>query len=132
MAASLLSALSHLPPPSHVISIEEADASSRLRVSCVLYLPHVQAEASSPSPLLPVPCSPPSPPLPSTPCSYVIGIDEAEAFSERLKRELAGLEAANVYAILESESLVEQVGAPCRGGCSFAAEGARALLLAAC
>ena len=42
--------------------------------------------------------------------SYVIGIDEAEAFSERLKRELAGLEAANVYAILESESLVEQVG----------------------
>eukprot|EP00270_Netrium_digitus_P018877 TRINITY_DN726_c0_g1_i1.p1 TRINITY_DN726_c0_g1~~TRINITY_DN726_c0_g1_i1.p1 ORF type:complete len:898 (-),score=306.71 TRINITY_DN726_c0_g1_i1:217-2910(-) len=41
--------------------------------------------------------------------TYVIGIDEAEAFSERLKRELAALEAANVHAILESETLVEEV-----------------------
>ena len=38
-----------------------------------------------------------------------MGIDEAEAFSERLKRELLALEAANVYAILESEPLVEEV-----------------------
>lgn len=41
--------------------------------------------------------------------TYVLGIDEAEAFSERLKRELLALEAANVYAILESEPLVEEV-----------------------
>ncbi|CAI5477960.1 unnamed protein product [Closterium sp. Yama58-4] len=41
--------------------------------------------------------------------TYVIGIDEAEAFSERLKRELGALEAANVHAILESEALVEEV-----------------------
>lgn len=40
---------------------------------------------------------------------YVLGIDEAEAFSERLKRELTALEAANVHAILESEPLVEEV-----------------------
>ena len=42
-------------------------------------------------------------------CSYVMGIGEAEAFSERLKRELLALEAANVHAILESEPLVEEV-----------------------
>lgn len=42
-------------------------------------------------------------------CSYVMGIGEAEAFSERLKRELQALEAANVHAILESEPLVVQV-----------------------
>ncbi|OAE32849.1 hypothetical protein AXG93_1409s1160 [Marchantia polymorpha subsp. ruderalis] len=41
--------------------------------------------------------------------TYVLGIDEAEAFSERLKRELTALEAANVHAILESEPLVEEV-----------------------
>eukprot|EP00850_Spirogloea_muscicola_P021006 SM000233S07977 [mRNA] locus=s233:85191:92159:+ [translate_table: standard] len=41
--------------------------------------------------------------------SYVMGIDEAEAFSERLKRELAALEAANVHAILSSEPLVDEV-----------------------
>ncbi|CAM6085191.1 unnamed protein product [Calypogeia fissa] len=41
--------------------------------------------------------------------SYVLGIDEAEAFSERLKRELTALEAANVHAILESQPLVEEV-----------------------
>ena len=41
--------------------------------------------------------------------SYVMGIGEAEAFSERLKRELLALEAANVHAILESEPLVEEV-----------------------
>eukprot|EP01018_Ginkgo_biloba_P032200 Gb_27212 [translate_table: standard] len=41
--------------------------------------------------------------------TYVMGIGEAEAFSERLKRELLALEAANVYAILESEPLVEEV-----------------------
>lgn len=40
---------------------------------------------------------------------YVLGIDEAEAFSERLKRELTALEAANVHAILESQPLVEEV-----------------------
>ncbi|KAK9073328.1 hypothetical protein SSX86_007652 [Deinandra increscens subsp. villosa] len=40
---------------------------------------------------------------------YVMGIGEAEAFSERLKRELHALEAANVHAILESEPLVEEV-----------------------
>ena len=42
-------------------------------------------------------------------CSYVMGIGEAEAFSERLKRELLALEAANVHAILESEPLVDEV-----------------------
>ncbi|GAV71624.1 Sec3 domain-containing protein [Cephalotus follicularis] len=41
--------------------------------------------------------------------TYVMGIGEAEAFSERLKRELLALEAANVHAILESEPLIEQV-----------------------
>jgi hypothetical protein len=38
---------------------------------------------------------------------YVLGIDEAEAFSKRLKREFTALEAANVHAILESSPLVE-------------------------
>lgn len=42
-------------------------------------------------------------------CSYVMGIGEAEAFSERLKRELLALEAANVHAILESEPMVDEV-----------------------
>ncbi|CAH9144792.1 unnamed protein product [Cuscuta epithymum] len=41
--------------------------------------------------------------------TYVMGIGEAEAFSERLKRELQALEAANVHAILENEPLVDQV-----------------------
>ncbi|XP_074304418.1 exocyst complex component SEC3A-like [Silene latifolia] len=41
--------------------------------------------------------------------TYVMGIGEAEAFSERLKRELQALEAANVHAILETEPLVEKV-----------------------
>ncbi|GAB2222046.1 hypothetical protein Drorol1_Dr00013244 [Drosera rotundifolia] len=41
--------------------------------------------------------------------TYVMGIGEAEAFSERLKRELQALEAANVHAILETEPLVEEV-----------------------
>ncbi|GMH00371.1 hypothetical protein Nepgr_002210 [Nepenthes gracilis] len=41
--------------------------------------------------------------------TYVMGIGEAEAFSERLKRELLALEAANVHAILETEPLVEEV-----------------------
>ncbi|XP_071733250.1 exocyst complex component SEC3A-like [Rutidosis leptorrhynchoides] len=40
---------------------------------------------------------------------YVMDIGEAEAFSERLKRELHALEAANVHAILESEPLVDEV-----------------------
>ena len=40
---------------------------------------------------------------------YVMGIGEAEVFSERLKRELHALEAANVHAILESEHLVDEV-----------------------
>lgn len=38
-----------------------------------------------------------------------MGIGEAEAFSERLKRELQALEAANVHAILESEPLIDEV-----------------------
>ena len=38
-----------------------------------------------------------------------MGIGEAEAFSERLKRELLALEAANVHAILESEPLIDEV-----------------------
>ncbi|KAL2504144.1 Exocyst complex component SEC3A [Abeliophyllum distichum] len=41
--------------------------------------------------------------------TYVMGISEAEAFSERLKRELQALEAANVHVILENESLVDEV-----------------------
>ncbi|KAI3726720.1 hypothetical protein L1987_66522 [Smallanthus sonchifolius] len=41
--------------------------------------------------------------------TYVMGIGEAEVFSERLKRELHALEAANVHAILESEHLVDEV-----------------------
>ncbi|PWA80348.1 exocyst complex component Sec3 [Artemisia annua] len=41
--------------------------------------------------------------------TYVMGIGEAEIFSERLKRELHALEAANVHAILETEHLVDEV-----------------------
>ncbi|PKU68373.1 Exocyst complex component SEC3A [Dendrobium catenatum] len=41
--------------------------------------------------------------------TYVMGIGEAEAFSERLKRELHALEAANVHSLLESEPLIQQV-----------------------
>ncbi|KAK4429118.1 Exocyst complex component SEC3A [Sesamum alatum] len=41
--------------------------------------------------------------------TYVMGIGEAEAFSERLKRELQALEAANVHAILENEPLIKEV-----------------------
>lgn len=41
--------------------------------------------------------------------SYVMGIGEAEAFSERLKRELQALEAANVHAILETEPMIDEV-----------------------
>ncbi|OIW03452.1 hypothetical protein TanjilG_14677 [Lupinus angustifolius] len=41
--------------------------------------------------------------------SYVMGIGDAEAFSERLKRELQALEAANVHAILENEPLMDEV-----------------------
>ncbi|KAK8964022.1 Exocyst complex component SEC3A [Platanthera guangdongensis] len=40
---------------------------------------------------------------------YLMGIGEAEAFSERLKRELHALEAANVHSVLESEPLVQKV-----------------------
>ena len=42
-------------------------------------------------------------------CSYVMAIGEAEAFSERMKRELVALESANVYALIETESVVEEV-----------------------
>jgi hypothetical protein len=42
-------------------------------------------------------------------CRYVMGIGEADAFSERLKQELGALEAANVYQLLESEPLIDQV-----------------------
>lgn len=41
--------------------------------------------------------------------TYVMGVGEAEEFSERLKRELQALEAANVHAILESEPLINEV-----------------------
>ncbi|KAG4934426.1 hypothetical protein AAZX31_17G233800 [Glycine max] len=41
--------------------------------------------------------------------TYVMGIGEAEEFSERLKRELQALEAANVHALLESEPLMDEV-----------------------
>lgn len=41
--------------------------------------------------------------------TYVMGIGEAEAFSERLKRELQALEAANVHAIVENEPLIDEV-----------------------
>ncbi|KAK1389369.1 exocyst complex component SEC3A [Heracleum sosnowskyi] len=41
--------------------------------------------------------------------TYVMGIGEAEAFSERLKRELQALEAANVHAIMESEPFIDEV-----------------------
>ncbi|KAL8478310.1 hypothetical protein ACS0TY_030283 [Phlomoides rotata] len=41
--------------------------------------------------------------------TYVMGIGEAEAFSERLKRELQALEAANVHAILQNEPLIREV-----------------------
>lgn len=41
--------------------------------------------------------------------SYVMAIGEAEAFSERMKRELVALECANVYALMETESVVEEV-----------------------
>ncbi|KAG2536555.1 hypothetical protein PVAP13_9NG195700 [Panicum virgatum] len=41
--------------------------------------------------------------------TYVMGIGEADAFSERLKQELVALEAANVYQLLESEPLIEEV-----------------------
>ncbi|PNT63723.1 hypothetical protein BRADI_4g20338v3 [Brachypodium distachyon] len=41
--------------------------------------------------------------------TYVMAIGEAEAFSERMKRELVGLESANVYALMETESVVEEV-----------------------
>ncbi|PIA52444.1 hypothetical protein AQUCO_01000368v1 [Aquilegia coerulea] len=41
--------------------------------------------------------------------TYLMGISEAEAFSERLKRELLALEAANVHAILETEPLIDEV-----------------------
>ncbi|KAM0931512.1 hypothetical protein ACQ4PT_000270 [Festuca glaucescens] len=40
--------------------------------------------------------------------TYVMAIGEAEAFSERMKRELVALESANVYALMETESVVEE------------------------
>ncbi|KAL1366752.1 hypothetical protein HN51_020826 [Arachis hypogaea] len=41
--------------------------------------------------------------------TYVMGIGEAEVLTERLKRELQALEAANVHAILETEPLIDEV-----------------------
>ncbi|XBI73164.1 hypothetical protein VPH35_066964 [Triticum aestivum] len=41
--------------------------------------------------------------------NYVMAIGEAEAFSERMKRELVALESANVYALVETESVVDEV-----------------------
>jgi hypothetical protein len=40
---------------------------------------------------------------------YVLGIDEAEAFSECLTRELRALDNANVHVFLESDPLVDEV-----------------------
>ncbi|KAG0604793.1 hypothetical protein M758_9G008200 [Ceratodon purpureus] len=40
---------------------------------------------------------------------YVMGIDEADVFSERLKKELTALDTANVHAILENAPLVDEV-----------------------
>ncbi|KAK8943335.1 Exocyst complex component SEC3A [Platanthera guangdongensis] len=40
-----------------------------------------------------------------------MGVGEAEAFSERMKREIQVLEATNVYALLESENLIEEIEA---------------------
>lgn len=52
-------------------------------------------------------------------CRYVMGIGEAEAFSERLKRELLALEAANVHALLESEPVIEEVSPHFTLPCDF-------------
>ncbi|KAJ1701700.1 hypothetical protein LUZ63_001479 [Rhynchospora breviuscula] len=41
--------------------------------------------------------------------TYVLGVGEADAFSERMKKELHALEAANVHSLLESEFLIEEV-----------------------
>ncbi|KAJ4764162.1 Exocyst complex component SEC3A [Rhynchospora pubera] len=41
--------------------------------------------------------------------TYLLGFGDAEAFSERIKRELLALESANVHAILETESVVDEV-----------------------
>ncbi|KAJ3674389.1 hypothetical protein LUZ60_005005 [Juncus effusus] len=41
--------------------------------------------------------------------TYLMGIGEADAFSERMKQELIALEAANVYSILETEPLIDEV-----------------------
>lgn len=38
-----------------------------------------------------------------------MGVGEAEAYSERMKRELLALESANVHAILATESVVDEV-----------------------
>ncbi|KAI4973259.1 hypothetical protein ZWY2020_028967 [Hordeum vulgare] len=40
--------------------------------------------------------------------TYVMGIGEADAFSERLKQEQVALEAANVYQLVQSEPLIEE------------------------
>ncbi|KAL0923785.1 hypothetical protein M5K25_007859 [Dendrobium thyrsiflorum] len=41
--------------------------------------------------------------------TYFMGVGEADVFSERMKRELQALEAANVHALLESEAIIEEV-----------------------
>ncbi|KAH0465483.1 hypothetical protein IEQ34_005586 [Dendrobium chrysotoxum] len=41
--------------------------------------------------------------------TYVMGVGEADVFSERMKHELQALEAANVHALLESEAIIEEV-----------------------
>lgn len=41
--------------------------------------------------------------------TYIMAIGEAEAFSERMKRELVALESANVYALMETETVIEEV-----------------------
>lgn len=38
-----------------------------------------------------------------------MGVGEADAFSERMKNELQALEEANIHAVLESETLIEEV-----------------------
>lgn len=42
-------------------------------------------------------------------CRYVLGIDEADAFSERLTKEVIALDTANVHAILENAPIVDEV-----------------------
>lgn len=61
-----------------------------------------------------------------------MGIGEAEAFSERLKRELQALEAANVHAILENEPLITEVTYDFLFDCGCNTQGVFSFLLYFC